>query len=113
MTVEQEAKGMFSSEDSTNVQIPCSLAAITFEIYESFKTILRSKAVAQKIKLYAVLEKLVKVKPEFIFSMGRLDDDFLPPIEALFAPSQDVVGFGSLDKKLSIQMCRFLKECCN
>ena len=113
MTVEQEAKGMFASEDSTNVQIPCGLAAITFEIYESFKSILKSKATAQRIKLYAVLAKLVTVKPEFVFAMGRLDDDFLPPVEVLFAPSTDIVSFGALDKKLAISMCKFLQACCS
>ena len=41
MTVETESKGMFSAEDSINCFIPCALSAVTFEIYESFKSILR------------------------------------------------------------------------
>ena len=78
MTIETEAKGMFSSEEESNVQIPCVLAATTYEIYESFKQILRiereSKIILkpQKIKLYEVLARLSEIKPEFIYSMGRL-----------------------------------------
>jgi len=37
MTVEQDAKGMFSCEEGTNVQIPCTLAATTYELYDNFK----------------------------------------------------------------------------
>lgn len=44
MIVETDAKGMFSAEDSTNCAIPCALSAITFEIYDSFKSILKFKA---------------------------------------------------------------------
>lgn len=95
MTVETDAKGSFSAEDAVNCQIPCALSAITFEIYDSFKKILVEKSKKpQKIKLYEVLTKLVKVKPDFIFAMGRLKDDLMPPIRSLF--SQDPKEFDIL-----------------
>lgn len=40
MSLETDAKGTFASEDQANVQIPCTLAATTFEIYDNFKQIL-------------------------------------------------------------------------
>lgn len=85
MTVEKDAKGMFSSEDGPNVLIPCALAATTYEIYDNFKDILEPKlqphkrkveftieGKPHKIKLYHLLTTIASVKPEFIFTMGRL-----------------------------------------
>ena len=40
MTIESDAKGMFQSEDQSNVIIPCCLAATTHEIFDNFKSIL-------------------------------------------------------------------------
>ena len=40
MTIESDAKGMFSSEEESNVQIPCVLGATTYELYDNFKQIL-------------------------------------------------------------------------
>ena len=40
MTIESDAKGMFSAEEENNVMIPCVLAATTYELYDNFKLIL-------------------------------------------------------------------------
>lgn len=42
LSVENEAKGMFSAEDANNTKIPCALAATTYEIFDSFIQILKS-----------------------------------------------------------------------
>jgi hypothetical protein len=41
--VEIEPKGMFSPEDGSNVQIPCCLSALMYEVWEDFKIILESQ----------------------------------------------------------------------
>lgn len=61
MSIEQEAHGRFSPEEGANVLVPCALAAISFEIYDSFKQLLHAsetkkeiefKNKPQKIKLF-------------------------------------------------------------
>jgi len=102
MTVESKAMGNFASEDGTNVQVPCCLAATTYEIYDNFKQILETNNIkfyehrlakghsiqlpspAQKIKLLEALSVLVKTKPEFVLGMGRLSEDVLPLIRVHF-----------------------------
>ena len=42
MTVETKAHGNFSAEDANNVYIPCCLSATTYEIYDSFKSLLET-----------------------------------------------------------------------
>ena len=61
--------------------------------------------------MYAVLQKLVVVKPDFIFSMGRPQQDFLPPIDKLCFRKIEFQEYDSFDKKLVLQMIKFLKEC--
>ena len=71
--------------------------------------------------MYQLLSTLTEVKPEFIFSMGRLKDDFLPPIKLLYGmdwatPTAEenetrLQNFDNLDKKLAISMLNFLIKC--
>lgn len=85
MPTEPDAKGMFSSEDQTNVRIPCALSATTFELYVNFQMILKNNRIlAPKVKMYEVLSELVKVRPEFVYTMNRLNEDFIPPILLIF-----------------------------
>ena len=61
--------------------------------------------------MYQVLAKIAEVKPEFIFSMGRLKDDFLPPITLLYGIGRDearISNFDNLERKLSLSMLNFL-----
>lgn len=108
MTVESKAHGNFSSEDGSNVLIPCCLSATTFEIYESFRSLLDTdkfafyqhrqakhhaiqlQSMAQKIKLLEALSTLVRAKPEFVLGMGRLSEDVLPLVRIHLDLQQDL-----------------------
>ena len=59
--------------------------------------------------MYTVLTKLAAVKPEFIFAMGRLEDDFLPPVQELFVGN--ISTFTALESKLALAMASFIQEC--
>ena len=111
--------------------VPCALGAITYELYESFKAILFAKQISirhfnfvpkkrhpiefqskpHKIKLFAVLTKLVSVKPEFVLSMGRLTEDMLPTIELLL--KKDSKKIDKLEFKMLESMLTFITECEN
>ena len=114
MTIESDAKGMFSSEEESNVQIPCVLAATTYELYDNFKQILKLEtqkrretviqAKPQKIKMYDVLARISEIKPDFIYSMGRLQDHILPPITIVMSLKE----WDQLSKKLFEAMKKFL-----
>jgi len=116
MSIEQDAYGRFSPEEPANVLVPCALAATTFEIYDSFKQILRSTESRQgiefknkplKIKLFEVLASLVSSKPEFILGMGRFTDDILPVIKLMLKKQE----LDSLETKLKHQMETFISAC--
>ena len=57
-----------------------------------------------KVKIYEVLKRLVEIKPEYVFAMGRLRDDILPPIKLMFKVTES----DSVMKKLGKAMVVFL-----
>ena len=120
MSIEHDAQGRFSPEEAQNVLVPCALGAITFEIFESFKSILFAKRLSarhpivfenkpHKVKLFQVLKNLVTVKPEFILGMGRLTDDIMPTIQLLL--KKDTDDLDKLEVKLLNSMRDFIEAC--
>jgi hypothetical protein len=48
MSIERDAQGRFSPEEGPNVLVPCALGAVTYEIYESFKSIVFAKQISKR-----------------------------------------------------------------
>jgi len=74
----------FSSEDSSNVIIPCALSAIAYELMSNFESIFKdttSKSRPHKIKLYEVWTVIFENSPSFVLAANRFQDLIVPNIK--------------------------------
>ena len=68
-----------TADDADNVNIPCTLSLISHELYPNIIAILKaSQCYPVKIRLIEALKGLHQIKPEFLRSVKRFEDDIMP-----------------------------------
>ncbi|CDW82380.1 UNKNOWN [Stylonychia lemnae] len=99
----------FSVEDSENVKIPCTLSALTYEIYQNILSIIKHpSALAHQIKAIELINEIFVQKSDFILSMKRFEDDILPSINQYIDKYLVKDRTKSIGLKLIVQTTKFL-----